>query len=365
MSLAMQSTDKLTIINTIEELHFYLKEALVLEHATIPPYLTALYSIKPGTNLDARNILRVVAVEEMLHLTLVANVLNAVGGTPSLTYAGFVPTYPTYLPNGETDFQVSLMPFSKEAVNMFIQIERPAKKNEGKRLIKRMRRQSCLARLHHERDPELHFYSIGEFYEEIIDGLDRLYEQLGDDLFCGDPKRQITPDYYYSGGGTIIPVVDIESAKAALHLIVDQGEGHGGSTAGEDGEFSHYYRFQQLRLGQYYRIGDAPNQPTGERFEVDWGSVYPVKTNAKVADYPLEDAELYAAAKEFNNEYFSFLKQLEEAFTGRPEILIPAVGKMFQIKELANALMRNPIPEMEDVNAAPTFEVGPPTGPTR
>ena len=54
-----------------------------LEHATIPPYLTALYSIHPTPTPTPPHILRVVAVEEMLHLTLVANVLNAVGGSPT------------------------------------------------------------------------------------------------------------------------------------------------------------------------------------------------------------------------------------------------------------------------------------------
>lgn len=70
-----------TLIKTVENLHFYLKQALRLEHATIPPYLTALYSIKPGKNVDAFHIIRQVAVEEMLHLSLVSNVLNAVGGS--------------------------------------------------------------------------------------------------------------------------------------------------------------------------------------------------------------------------------------------------------------------------------------------
>src|ERR671927_1549504 len=93
-------------ITSVEELHSYLRAALQLEHATSPPYLTALYSIKPETNSDAFHVIRVVAVEEMLHLTLVANVLNAIGGRPNLTGAHFVPAYPAYLPNGEKDFQV-------------------------------------------------------------------------------------------------------------------------------------------------------------------------------------------------------------------------------------------------------------------
>ena len=94
-------------ITTREQLHSYLYAALQLEHATIPPYLTALYSIRPGSNADAYHVLRVTAVEEMLHLTLAANILNAVGGTPDLTQPGFVPEYPAYLPDGETDFAVS------------------------------------------------------------------------------------------------------------------------------------------------------------------------------------------------------------------------------------------------------------------
>src|SRR5699024_7103930 len=91
-------------IATVEDLHQYLHVAMQLEHATIPPYLTALYSMHPGVNADASRVIRVVAVEEMLHLTLAANIHNAVGGTPDLTGNDFVPHYPTRLPDGEDDF---------------------------------------------------------------------------------------------------------------------------------------------------------------------------------------------------------------------------------------------------------------------
>ena len=103
-------------IKTLEDLHHYLYLAMQIEHATIPPYLLALYSIHPVTNSDATHVLRVVVVEEMLHLTLAANILNAVGGTPDLTVEGFVPEYPAFLPTGETDFQVDLQAFSEDAV---------------------------------------------------------------------------------------------------------------------------------------------------------------------------------------------------------------------------------------------------------
>ncbi|MFN4089492.1 MAG: ferritin-like domain-containing protein, partial [Alphaproteobacteria bacterium] len=66
-------------IRDVASLHRHLYAAMQLEHATIPPYLTALYSIHPGTNREAWHVIRTVAVEEMLHLTLVGNVMNAVG----------------------------------------------------------------------------------------------------------------------------------------------------------------------------------------------------------------------------------------------------------------------------------------------
>src|ERR1700691_1083892 len=95
-------------ITNIPELHEHLKVAMQLEHATITPYLLALYTIRPDTNLEATRILRTVVVEEMLHLTLAANIFNAVGGTPNLSAPDFVPKDPAHLPDGETDFKVSL-----------------------------------------------------------------------------------------------------------------------------------------------------------------------------------------------------------------------------------------------------------------
>ena len=71
-------------IRSVESLQQHLQTAIELEHSTLPPYLCALYSLKDGSNKEARAVLQSVALEEMLHLTLAANVLNAVGGTPVL-----------------------------------------------------------------------------------------------------------------------------------------------------------------------------------------------------------------------------------------------------------------------------------------
>jgi len=345
----------LSHIKTVDELKHYLYLAIQLEHATIPPYLTALYSIVPGTNSDVSHIIRVVVVEEMLHLTLAANLLNSIGGSPNLKGRGFVPKFPTPLPDGETDFTVSLQKFSKEAVDTFCKIERPDTAGEGgSRHKKKTAEGTHLTPVPH--DDSLSFYSIGEFYEEIRHGFAQLHSELGDRLFCGDAKRQCTSEFYYSGGGELFAVTDLKSAEAAIELICEQGEGLGGRIYDDEGEISHYYRFDQIRQGRYYQAGDTPHEPTGPKFEVDWGAVYPIKTNAQLEDLKGSD-ELHGAAVAFNQLYQSFLVQLTDAFNGDPALLLKAVPEMFRVRDGILQLMHNPIPGSDGVNAAPTFEI--------
>ncbi len=372
----MTTDNGYNLITTVEELHYYLKQAMRLEHATIPPYITALYSIKPGTNLEGFHIIRQVAVEEMLHLTLVANVFNAVGGKfveekdgqvqTILTAPDFIPPYPTYLPTGSTDFQVGLGKFSPATIETFIKIERAEEVDEGKPLVvSRPVQEHCHFLTIHNGQPSDTFYSIGLFYAEIIRGLNALYRQMGNALFCGDPQRQITPEYYYNGGGDIVPVTDLRSAIRAIRVIQEQGEGSRvGAIYDAERELGHYYRFEQLKQGRYYIVNrddpeqsDRPHEPTGEFFTVDWDAVYPIKENAKLSDYPV-GTEVYEAAKDFQSAYSKFLKDIEYAFDGHPEELIPAVGGMFRLKEQASYLMRNPIPDNKDgLNAAPIFRL--------
>ena len=66
--------------------------------------------------------------------------------------------------------------------------------------------------------------------------------------------------------------------------------------------------------------------------DVDWDAVYPVKTNARLADYP-EGSELHAR-RPSSTRTTRFLELLTRAFTGQPELLIEAVGEMFRIKEM-------------------------------
>lgn len=363
-------------ITTLDELNDYLYRGLQLEHATIPVYLTALYSLHPQTNADAWHTLRVVVIEEMLHLTLAANVMNAIGGEPDLTKPGFVPEFPARLPDGETDFVVDLQRFSERAVDTFLQIERPGKAPaEGRRIVPRssvheiprqagskQRMGPLLGTVPNQ--PEQQFWSIGEFYEEIIRGivyLEDVHRKQGKTIFTGDPARQVTPEYYYSGGGQIITVTGLESAVRALRLIAEQGEGIGGGIYDTESELAHFYRFQQLKIGRFYLPPDQPDKPTGPPVKVDWEAAYPVLMNARLADYP-EGSELRSAAAGFNKQYADFLALLTQAYNGRPELLIEAVWGMFRIRDVMVRLIRNPIPGRNEVHAGPTFEVDAVTG---
>jgi hypothetical protein len=107
------------VINSLESLREHLQWAIELEHSTIPPYLCALYSIETGHNAEAIEVVSSVVVEEMLHLTLAANLLNAVGGRPRLDIPKMLPGYPRALPHSDNSFEISLLRFGPKAIATF------------------------------------------------------------------------------------------------------------------------------------------------------------------------------------------------------------------------------------------------------
>lgn len=413
-----------TVIENVEQLKDYLQVAIQLEHATIPPYLTAAYSAKIEANRRSVDIIRSVAKEEMLHLSLAANLLNAIGGHPDLVSSDFVPPYPTHLPTGQDDFEVGIEKFSDHALDIFLDIERPTPlKPEHAGLVEHIQKIVPISGRHidksmlesqnplvpitkvgddkyelhyniafvpHQRltakrkaiseagdslvphvaaksseedHIELHYWSIGEFYKAIHLGFVELTNKMGmEALFTGDPKSQVGPKYYYSAGGESMVVTDLNSALRAIDFIAAQGEGSNDRVYDDDGELSHYYRFDQIRRKQYYRdpnkdgTGDAAGHPQGGKFPVDMDAVFPVKANAKVADYH-GHPELEEQALLFNGQYKRFLEKLNAAFNGHPELLGGVfAAEMFRIKAAMERLIHNPIPGTGD-NAAPTFEM--------
>jgi hypothetical protein len=348
--------DSLMAVETIEQLHEHLQAAIELEHSTIPVYLCAMYTIMPGTNQQAYDIIRSVVVEEMLHMTLAANLLNAVGGAPSINHPDFIPRYPTWLPDGETDFKVHLLKFSREAIDTFLKIELPTDPRKRLRALAQQRHYNILAKGEH-------YETVGQFYMAIKDGIEKLTRRYGvAHIFCGDPSRQIPSNLYYASGGGIVQVKDLETACAALEEIIEQGEGLHDSIydddpeLGQPREIAHYFRFKEIQVGRYYQPGDTPQTgPRGAEFKVEWDKVFNMYPDPKTSDYP-EGSELYQRSVEFNLGYSRMLNLMHDAFNGQPQLLIRAVQSMFDLKYKALELIKNPFPGEGGYHAGPTFE---------
>jgi Ferritin-like len=326
----------------VKRLRDALQHALMLEHATIPAYLCALYSIEDGTNVEAAEIIRSVVMEEMLHMVLVANVLNAVGGEPSVDHAGFVPRYPTQLPYSDGRLVVGLRRFSPEAIQTFLAIERP-EPADARPLVEG-------------------YDTIGQLYA----GIELELRDLGEAVFTGKSERQIGPGrFYYGGDGDPVVVRDLNSALAALEIIVEQGEGldhtiHETShpIGGRD-ELAHYFRFRQIALGYHYRESDVANAPpTGSRLAVDWDAVLPMRDNPTV-DELAPGSEVRRISETFNRTYGALLRCLHRAFNGQSDELLAAVPLMYQLRYQAVALMRIPCGQ-DGRTAGPSFEWSPP-----
>jgi hypothetical protein len=243
---------KLVVTNR-ENVWWLLGEAAQLEHMIMCQYLFAEFSLKDGATDGLtpdqaqvvarwRKTLRSIAVEEMLHLALVANMMSAIGAAPMFGRPNF-PQRSGYFPSG---LQLDLMPFGERALQHFLYLERP----EG------MERQDAegfipTAPPREPVDPSevlprgQEFSTIGHLYRGVEDGLSSLCGRLGEQaVFVGLPRAQATPGLFHLP--KLVAVTDLASALAAVNEIIEQGEGARG-----DWRAAHYGRF--LAMWEEYR----------------------------------------------------------------------------------------------------------------
>lgn len=335
-----------------------LQKAAELELGTLPPYLTAIFSLKPGWNREVAGIIRSVAMEEMLHLALVSNVLTALGSRVRLGPAN-LPSYPLRLEfKGrnfrDREFDVDLAPFSEGTVDTFLKIELPGSRLRDARLLV------------HGAELVVPGLTLGEFYEGLRKDLERLVQEHGEArVFCGNPAHQVSEEFYWGGGGKSLRVVGLESAKAALEQIIEQGEGSSGGLDdgdapdfGQPAEVAHYYRFREIREKRRYAPGDvAGKPPSGPPLAVDYDRVYPIRRNCRASDLA-SDPALTALNTRFNRSYSLMLRQLEQGFGGNPRVLYTAImGGMHGLVPLASEIVQKPIQgDPEGLHGTPTFE---------
>jgi hypothetical protein len=335
-----------TFEERLRKLRTTLQSAIELEHATIPPYLYALYSIKPGCNAEVTGIIRSVLVQEMLHMALDCNVLNAIGGHPKLDDPAFLPTYPGTLPGGvEHSLVVPLAPLSKQLVHdVFMVIEEPEH-------AQHYPHQQSLATA----APES--ITIGQFYQHIKDEISAL-SKLGN-IFTGALALQLQTGFPEL---QTMAVTDQKTALAALDLIVAQGEGSAISPLDPEHELAHYYKYEEIYYGRKLIANPAPRPGAlpwafvGHVIAFDPAGVWPVITNPTAGDFD-DKPRLRSLNDSFNAGYTRMLQDLEQVFNGQPDRLAPALLGMQALRQQAMVLMSSEI--VPGMTAGPTFSYTP------
>lgn len=322
-----------------DELVGMLQEAMKLEHATIPVYLTATISIKPGANTIIDKIIHSVVIEEMLHMSIACNVINALNGSPHVNDPKFIPDYPGPLPMGIGGLTATLEPLSKNAIQLFMDIEEP----EGGGIEFPVKSMAAMV------DEE--YATIGQFYHAVQAKI----KELVPGKMPGDPAKQMTsifpPDQLF-------PILTGDDAVKALEIIVDQGEGTTKSPLDPSGELAHYYRFAEIFYGK--ELVPDKTEPKGYSYSgapipLDTSGIYPLYPNTKLSDLPA-NSEACRAAQQFAQAYTRLLNALDTTFNGHPDNISHTLGMMYDVKLCGDILAAMPFPGKTGYNVGPVFQ---------
>jgi ferritin-like protein len=332
---------------TQADLYDLLLAAIQLEHSTIPPYLTALYSLQPGTNEAVAGIISSIVREEMLHMTIAANLLVALGGKPNFSAPGFVPRYPGSLPmQVDDDLQVGIEPCSQTLIyNTFMRIEQPQQP------LRLKTKNGSFTDYPPAASGE--YPTIGDFYEALLSTLASMK------VTWGPASAQVTPATTGTRWFRVtdwFPITSLDDAKRAVDVIVSEGEGATGSPVDKDGDPAHFYRFGEIYYGaQMIQNPDKSWSYTGADVKFDESKVFPMTPNAKAAMYP-PGTRSRRLVDEFNQAYMQILLGLDAVFNGQPKELNTVLGLMYQLRILAYEVLTQPDPNSKTQSTGLTFE---------
>ncbi len=309
---------------TPEELHRYLQKAVELEHSTIPPYLTALLSLKPGTNLRIAKLLRGIVVQEMLHMSISSNILIAIGGKPAINQRGFIPRYPGPLPmHVAGGLQVGIEAFTIKLVkDVFMAIEEPEHPIPVR------------TQLLGVGQPEPEFATIGEFYDAIKEQI----RKLGPSIFTvGTAPPQVVSSMWFPAD-KLFPITGPDSACAAIDIIKLEGEGTSVTPYESPEDPAHYYKFGEIAAGKSMVATPTGFAYAGDPIPFDPAGVWPLRPNCRIADFAV-GTQARTRIEQFAYNYSALLNALHDTFNGQPRRLDSAIGLMYDLRVLAVALM--------------------------
>jgi CDGSH-type Zn-finger protein/truncated hemoglobin YjbI len=352
------------VIEHREALIYMLCEAAELEHGIMCQYLYAAFSLKQAEDEGLspeeaaavqrwRKRISHIATQEMLHMSLVQNLLSAIGGAPHLSRPNF-PHPATHYPAG---VHLALLPFGQEALRHFMFLERP----EGMALHDALGvaafGRAAPAMGQGDIVPRAQdFATVGHLYRSIEAGIVHLAGKFGERwLFVGPPRAQATQRYF--GWPELVAVTDVASALRAIDAILDQGEGPRG-----DWRNAHFGQFVEI-LDEFEQLREAnrafdPVRPV---------TVVNVRPSERDTGVPLATDRLTSRVMDVFNVAYEILLTIVQRFFAHTEetdaqlkaLADASVNLMFGVvKPLGDLVTTLPAgPEYPGQTAGPSFEL--------
>jgi hypothetical protein len=298
-----------------------LQSAIELEYATLPLYLSSMFSLEVQ-NYTAYNTIRSVAMEEMVHMAIACNMLAALGGSPRIKNIDI--KFPVRgLPGGaEPDLHAGLAQYSKNQLRNFLRIETP---------------QLLLRDLHRENYP-----TIAAFYESIRDAITASADAVRAAVKAGGPANQVGDDIGFTTFQYNPKVDPVPLLCAAIDEILEQGEGAAAgnlvTTTAYDSEESHYAKFGSLFYGARYQE-PTPRIELSRETEylyfqggkIGWPTVVntlavPCDGYARLLALDPSAAAVTTDLTAFDNGFSSILSALDAAWNGSAAVSWKTLG---------------------------------------
>lgn len=302
-----------------------LQAAIQLELSTLPPYLSAMFSM-PDQTSAVYKLVNDIVFNEMTHFGLACNLLATTGEQPTIATGYRQTTYPGPLPGGvrpkcnpeffpcDPDFEV-VLGFSdlQSFAKMCMQIEYP----------------EAPAPRHLLSELVESYPSIGEFYDAILNA----FRSLGNQIPYPTGKQLVKASM------SVFVVDGLPNALKAISLIKEQGEGASKYPYYGDNQLSHFYAFGEIFYGKAYvfdpvtQVGDWTGAP------IPSVTLLPM-TPIPLGGYPNPPAAVLGPLKECDQNFSDMLNFLDDAWAnGNAASLSKAIGSMGDLDTNSRALL--------------------------
>jgi hypothetical protein len=322
-------------IDSLDQAKKMLQIAIGVEFGTLPPYLYALYSIRSGTNKEAEQLIRSVALQEMIHMCLACNILNALGGDPKIEPMKYPGPLPGSIgPQGQR-LELHLLPFSDAAMQQAMKIEEPEH-------VPPFPVTALTAAVEAP-------VTIGQYYR----ALDAFLKTLPASDWRAH-RNQIGDEQFFAG--QLFPVDGYARAHQAIDAIVSEGEGAHDDPLDFQDELAHYFRFGEIAYGKVLtKIAAAPGYQWGPTpFPVDYTQVYPAIADPGSHNFAAEPQAARDAQTACDKAFAAMIGALQQAVSGTSGALGQAVAAMFALRRAASHAFQTPLADATKV-AGPSF----------